>query len=138
MSLPPNPSVTDQTILLLCFFLLTLHVKIWTKGLIPEVLFTYDKLANACSGHCRSQTTCLAKRQSCLGLPEGRAAASLPARCPERDAPGAHRRSWSMQGNSSLLPTLLRPRVPACKVSATSEHPSRGGEHPEHQRVCHR
>ncbi|EOB05583.1 hypothetical protein Anapl_06935 [Anas platyrhynchos] len=74
-----------------------LSPQIWTKGLIPEVLFTYDKLANACSGHCRSQTTCLAKRQSCLGLPEGRAAASLPARCPERDAPGAHRRCQPLQ-----------------------------------------
>lgn len=59
----------------------------------------YNKLTNARWRHHQSQTTRLAKRQSCPGLPEGRAAraaSSLPAGCPERG------RSWTVQWGSSL------------------------------------
>lgn len=81
-----------------------------------------------------SQPTWLDRRQSCLGLPGGRAAASLPAHCPE-SSPGAHSQLWAVQQGSSAQPGL---RVPLCEVSVTAEHPSETGRHPEHQRVWHR
>lgn len=71
-----------------------------TKVLIPDALFMYWR-------HHQGQTAQLAKRQSCLGLPEGRATlapSSLPAGCPQRG------RSRTPEGGSSLPPAQPRLR----------------------------